>query len=90
MFGSDLIYSDRIEQHDLLMKTIRMVSNSSTLVVFALHRMHQPERVDVFVNHVLRGSFADVSVVPTAEQLPQCSCDDVVVVVATGLRDAPA
>lgn len=84
VFGSDLIYSDIIEQDALLLSTLQKLCVASTVVVFGLHRMHQPERVDAFVV-LLRSHFSSVDAVPLEDQPPDWRSEDVVVVIARGI-----
>lgn len=85
VFGSDVVYSDSIAQGDLLLETLRRVSDAHTVAAFALHSMHQPERVSAFVE-LLQANYSHVHVVPLDEQPPDWRSEDVVVVVCVGIH----
>lgn len=85
VFGSDVIYSDSIAQGDLLLETLRLVSDARTVAVFALHCMHQPDRVTAFVE-LLQSNYSTVYTVPLEDQPAEWRSEDVVVVACVGIQ----
>jgi predicted nicotinamide N-methyase len=83
VFGSDLIYSDAIDQSSLLLSTLGLVCDNATVAVFAMHRLHQPARVDAFIA-ALSTRLRDVRVIPLEEQPAAWRTEQVVLVEARG------
>ena len=84
LVGSDLIYSDTIAQDALLITTFHRVCHSQTNVFLAMHLLHQPGRVQAFIDR-LQGHFAKVNIIPTVHQAEGWRTHDVVVVHCSGL-----
>lgn len=86
--GSDLVYSDSIEQSQLLIKTFHQICSAQTIVFLAMHKLHHPERVKLCLSE-LRATFSNVRVVPTTEQPQAWKTKEVVLVQATGIISQP-